>query len=83
MCVFDNPPTLCDQICGHLTFKYSLSHLIGIVETMPPLPCSNDDEITIEELIIRNEKLTKEIQQQNKTIEETLEKIQSAIHQHK
>lgn len=83
MCVFDSPPTLCDQACGHIKFNSNLDEMIDVMEHMPPLPCSDPSEVSIGELLNNNEQLSKTIQQQNMVIEETLNKIQEAIKSHK
>lgn len=83
MCVFDSPPTPCDQACGHIKFNANLDEMIDVMENMPPLPCTDPSEVTIDELLNTNEQLSKKIQQQNRVIEETLKKIQDAIKTHK
>lgn len=83
MCVFDNPPTSCDEKCGHMKFKSDLDHVIGTMENMPPLPCADPSDVSVEELLSINDQLSKKVQQQNRVIEETLSKIQEAIRNHK
>lgn len=83
MCVFDNPPTPCDQMCGHIRFNDNLDEIIGVMENMPPLPCADPNDVSIEELLTINEQLSKKIQQQNRVIDDTLLKIQDAIKSHK
>ena len=83
MCVFDNPPTPFDNICGHIKFKPDLDEMMGVIETMPPLPCSDPSGASVEELININEQLSRKIQQKNKVIEETLGKIKDAIKHYK
>jgi hypothetical protein len=83
MCVFDSPATPCDLTCGHIKFNQDLDKILSVMENMPPLPCSESQDASVEELIVINTQLTKKLQQQNKTIEETLTKIQDAIKNHK
>ena len=83
MCVFDNPPTPCDQVCGHIKFNSNLDEIIHVMENMPPLPRIDPSEVTIDQLLIANEQLSKKIQYQNRVIEETLKKIEDAMNIHK
>jgi hypothetical protein len=83
MCVFDHPPTVCDERCGHIKFRPNLDEMLGVMENMPPLPCNDPSDASMDELISINEQLSKKIQQQNRVIEETLGKIQEAIRNHK
>ena len=82
MCVFGNPPSPCDEKCGHIKFKTDLDDVLGFMEQMPPIPCSDPQDASIEELIGMNDQLSKKIRQQNRVIEETLIKIQDAIRKH-
>ena len=79
MCVFDHPPTPCNDVCGHIKFKKNLDDMLFVMENMPPLPCNDPQDLSVEELAVINEHLTKKVSQQNKVIEETLKKIQDAI----
>lgn len=83
MCVFDFNPSPCDEKCGHIKFRTNLDEVLGTLENMPPLPCDDPNEATIEELLTINDQLSKKIMQQNRVIEETLSKIQDAIKNHK
>ncbi|OMJ91452.1 hypothetical protein SteCoe_6038 [Stentor coeruleus] len=83
MCVFDNPPTPCDEKCGHIKYSADLDKMLGVMENMPPLPCADPNDVSVEELLSINDQLSKKIQQQNRVIEETLGKIQEAIRNHK
>ena len=53
------------------------------MENMPPLPRIDPSEVTIDQLLIANEQLSKKIQYQNRVIEETLKKIEDAMNIHK
>ena len=79
MCVFDSPPTMCDERCGHIRFKPNLDEMLGAMENMPPLSYSGSNDETVEELLDINGQLEKKLQKQNRIIEETLMKIQDAI----
>jgi hypothetical protein len=83
MCVFDQHPSPCDEKCGHIKFKMNLDEVLGTLENMPPLPCDDPNQATIEQLLMINDQLSKKIVQQNRTIEETITKIQEAIKNHK
>lgn len=38
MCIYDTPPTHCNEVCGHLAYSRPLEQIISSMQTLPPLP---------------------------------------------